>query len=55
MPGYNEQGVPIPSAYRVEAQYETPFLGINVNYRPNRQSPPLRGGFGGDVRFNMPF
>lgn len=55
MPGYSEQGVPVPSAYRVEAEYSTPSLGVNVNYRPTRQGSPLGGGFGGDLRFNTRF
>ena len=48
MPGYNEQGVPIPQTYRVEAGYNTPTFGINVNYLPKR-------GLGGMMNFNQRF
>lgn len=54
MPGYQEQGVPIPDASRIEAGYSTPTFGLNVNYRPRRQGAPV-GGIGADMRFNMPF
>jgi hypothetical protein len=52
MPGYNEQGVPIPQTYRVEAGYNTPSFGINVNYRPRS---PVGGGLGGMMNFNQRF
>jgi hypothetical protein len=56
MPGYSEQGVQLPSEYRVEAGYQTPGVSFNVNYRPRRQGAPInQGGFGGEARFNMPF
>ncbi len=55
LPGYQEQGVPIPQEYRVEAGYSTPSLGVNVNYRPRRQGSPLGGGMGGNIDFKMPF
>jgi len=54
MPGYQEEGVSIPSAERVEAGYSTPSFGVNVNYRRVRQGAPI-GGFGANAQFNMPF
>ena len=55
MPGYNEQGVPIPQTYRVEAGYNTPTFGVNVNYRPNRGMGGMGGGLGGMMNFNQRF
>jgi len=52
MPSYVEQGVSVPQTYRVEAGYETPGLGINVNYRPRRMG---MGGFGAGMNFNQRF
>lgn len=54
MPGYEEQGVPIPGAGRIEAGYSTPTFGFNLNYRPVRQGAPI-GGMGANMNFNMPF
>lgn len=51
MPGYQEDGVSVPSTYRIEAGYQTPGLNVNVNYRPRRRGggmgPGGPGGFGG--------
>ena len=54
MPGYQEQNVAIPSAARLEAGYNTPSFGINVNWRPQRQGEPL-GGFGGQMDYKTRF
>ena len=56
-PGYTEQGVPIPQGYKFQAGYETPGLGINVNYRDSRRgmSPQGGGGFGAEAMFNRRF
>ena len=54
MPGYNEQGVEVPQTYRVEAGYNTPSFGVNVNYRPKRNMG-MGGGFGGMMNFNQRF
>ena len=49
MPGYTEQNLPVEQSYRIEAGYETPGFGINVNYRPRR------GGFGAQMNLNQRF
>lgn len=58
MPGYSEQGVNVPQAYRVEAGYETPGFRVNLNYQPRRQAGygmPGMGGFGGSMGINRQF
>jgi hypothetical protein len=56
MPGYSEQSVPIPQTYRVEAGYNTPSFGVNVNYRPRRtMGMGMGGGLGGMMNFNQRF
>lgn len=56
-PGYSEQGVPIPEGYTIKAGYNTPGLGINVNYRNYRRGmdPQGGGGFGAEAQFNRRF
>lgn len=58
MPAYNEQGLPVEQSYRIEAGYETPGFGVNVNYRPRRSfsgDPAMGGGFGAQMNFNQRF
>ena len=47
-PGYTEEGVPISQGYKIEAGYETPGFGLNVNYRDSRGRMG-GGGFGGQM------
>ncbi len=56
-PGYSEQGVPIPEGYIIKAGYNTPSLGINVNYRNYRRGMDPQGGsgFGAEAQFNRRF
>ena len=54
MPGYQEQNVAIPSAAKLEAGYNTPSFGINVNWRPQRQGGAV-GGFGGQMDYRTRF
>lgn len=56
MPGYSEDGMPVPSSYRIEAGYQTPGINVNVNYRGRRRGSGGMGdsgGLGAMVQGNM--
>lgn len=58
MPAYSENGVTVPSAYGIEAGYETPGFNARVRYSTRNRTGggmggPGGGGFEAGVRGNF--